>query len=68
MLSAKVKSDWNLTTWDSWETSLAQKFKETWVNLDNYFKNGEYERIKTEWLQIYKNKLEAVIKKQNQWN
>jgi len=60
MLSAKVDNDWKLTSSDTGETSLAQKFKETWSNLDILFKNKDFEIIKTEWLWIYNNKLEKV--------
>lgn len=60
MLSAQTDDDWKLINWDTWETSLAQKFIETWSNLDNLFENKEFETIKTEWLTIYKNKLELV--------
>jgi hypothetical protein len=60
MLSAKVDNEWELTNADTWETSLAQKFKETWSDLDTLFKNKDFEIIKTEWLWIYKNKLEKV--------
>ncbi len=65
MLSAKVDKDWNLTNNDSWETSLAQKFKSTWVWLDNLFIEWKYQIIMEEWFWIYKAKLENVIEEHN---
>lgn len=65
MLSARVNKDWYMTNADSGETSLAQKFKETWKWLDQLFENQEYERIMTERLQILSNKLNSVIESQN---
>ncbi len=61
MLSAPVDKDWNLSTGDSWETSLAQKFKETWKDLDTMFQKWRFEEIKQQWLGIYQRKLEEVI-------
>lgn len=65
MLSADVDNNWNLTNKDSWETSLAQKFKETGINLDNLFLNRDFETIKVQWLTIYKNKLELVMQEKD---
>ena len=65
MVSAWVNKNWELTNKDSWETSLAQKFVETWNDLDNLFKNWDYEIIKDKWLWIYQDKLEEVIEKEN---
>lgn len=61
MLSASVDDDWDFTSGDSGETSLAQKFQWTWNELDQLFANNEFERIKTEWLEIYVDKLNEVI-------
>jgi len=60
MLSSAVDDDWFLTNWDSWETSLAQKFKDTWNILDDLFKNKQYDTIKNDWLWIYQNKLQEI--------
>lgn len=65
MLSAKVDIEWNLKNGDSWETSLAQKFKSTGVWLDNLFIEWKYQIIMQEWFGIYKNKLQEVIKEHN---
>lgn len=65
MLSAKIDKEWNLKNNDSWETSLAQKFIETGKNLDDLFNTWKFEIIKSEWLWIYKNKLNKVIYKHN---
>jgi len=65
MLSAQIDENWDITNADTGETSLAQKFKETWSNLDTLFKNKDFEIIKTEWLTIYKNKLEQVKNNNN---
>lgn len=65
MLSASVDDDWNFTAGDSGETSLAQKFQWTWNELDQLFANKEYERIKTEWLEIYVNKLNEVVENED---
>ena len=62
MLSAKVDNTWNLKNTDTWETSLAQKFKETWSDLDSLFHQKKYEVIKTRWLGIFKDKVEEVKK------
>lgn len=60
MLSAKINDKWELTNADTWETSLAQKFKKTWSDLDVLFKNQDFETIKKEWLWIYEDKLNQV--------
>lgn len=60
MLSAKINDKWDLTNADTWETSLAQKFKKTWSDLDTLFKNQDFETIKKEWLWIYEDKLNQV--------
>ena len=67
MLSAKVDKDWNLTNNDSWETSLAQKFKSTWIWLDNLFIEWKYQIIMEEWFWIYKAKkrMELRLKPKN---
>lgn len=65
MLSAKVDKNWNLTNNDSRETSLAQKFKSTWVWLDNLFIEWKYQIIMEEWFWIYKAKLKNVIDEHN---
>lgn len=64
MLSAKVDRHWKLRNNDSWETSLAQKFSGTWSILDTLFKEEKFEQIKTEWLDIYKEKLLDVYNEQ----
>lgn len=65
MVSAWIKNDWELTKRASWETSLAQKFVETWNKLDSLFENWEYETIKDQWLEIYQDKLKEVIENEN---
>lgn len=63
MLSAKVDKEWKLTNNDTWETSLAQKFKSTWIWLDNLFLEWKFQVIMNEWFWIYKDKLKEVINK-----
>lgn len=63
MMSCKIDKDWSLTNNDSWETSLAQKFKSTWKWLDNLFLEWKFHIIMEERFWIYKSKLEEVIKK-----
>ena len=62
MLSAKVDINNNLReNAESGETSLAQKFRNTGVNLDSLFTDHKYEQIKDEWLNIYKEKYDRVF-------
>lgn len=61
MLHAEMNSDGSLSTNDSWEASLWQKFVWTWAILDQLFERQEYERIKNEWLEIYKEKNDKAI-------
>lgn len=65
MLSCKVNSDDMLTDADSGETSLAQKFTETGVNLDTMFNDEKYQKIIDGWISIWENKLIAVKKEKN---
>ena len=62
MVSAKTTKAWKMSWWDTWETSLAQKFEEIWNELDHYFKNKDYTSIKEKWLWIYEKKLSDVVK------
>lgn len=52
----------NLNAGDTGETSLAQKFQETGTNLDDLFKNRDFESIKNGWIEIIRNKNLSVIK------
>ena len=61
MLNAEADDNWNLTNKESWEASLWQKFEWVWDILDQLFEGNEYERIKNEWLNIYREKQESVI-------
>ena len=45
MLSCKVDKNDNLTSGDSGDTSLAQKFKGTGISLDDMFKQEQYQEI-----------------------
>jgi hypothetical protein len=65
MLSCKVDKNDNLTDNDSGETSLAQKFKDTGVNLDDMFKNKQYQTIIDGWINIWKEKLDKVKEEKN---
>lgn len=47
---------------ESGEASLGQKFEDAGVDLDNMFKNRQYEHIKTSWLDIFTNKITQVKK------
>jgi len=60
MLSCKVDKNNNLTNGDSGETSLAQKFKETGISLDNMFKQEQYQEIINGWTSIWRDKLSNV--------
>lgn len=61
-LACKLNRHGKLANGDTGETSLAQKFKETGVNLDEMFNTGKYDEIKEGWLEIVKKKNELVIK------
>ena len=57
MLSCKVDKNDNLTSGDSGETSLAQKFKGTGISLDDMFKQEQYQEIIDGWIAIWRDKL-----------
>ena len=59
MLSCNLKND-KLTKRDSGETSLAQKFTGTGVDLDKMFKDKEFQAIIDGWLGLWHKKLEDV--------
>ncbi len=65
MLSCKIDANDNLTSADSGETSLAQKFTGTGTNLDEMFNNGEYQKIIDGWISIWKDKLIKVKNEKN---
>ena len=60
MLSCKVDKNDMLTNGDSGETSLAQKFGGTGINLDAMFKQEQYQDIIDGWTSIWKEKLVNV--------
>lgn len=60
MLAAKTKKNGELANSDSGETSLAQKFTESGVDLDDMFKNHRYDDIVDGWKNILFNKLNRV--------
>ena len=64
MLHANIDENWLLTNEESWEASLWQKFRWAGVNLDQLFANQQYETIKNEWLDIYKEKNQLAINEQ----
>lgn len=65
MLSCKVDASGDLQNGCSGETSLAQKFKETGVDLDSLFRTEKYEDILQGWAGIVREKLNAVKKDNN---
>ena len=60
MLSCKVDKNDNLTSGDSGETSLAQKFVGTGISLDDMFNQEQYQKIIDGWTSIWKDKLVNV--------
>jgi len=65
MLATKTDDFWNITNAESWEASLAQKFKWTWANLDQLFEEWKYDEIKDGRIGIYDKKMQNVIKDKN---
>jgi hypothetical protein len=65
MLSCKIDKDDKLTNADSGETSLAQKFTGTGINLDDMFSNEKYQEIIDGWISIWQNKLITVKNEKN---
>lgn len=62
MLSAELDNNNNIKEHkESGETSLAQKFRSTGVNLDSLFTSKQFETIKDQWLQIYREKYKKVF-------
>ncbi|MGL4670758.1 hypothetical protein, partial [Cetobacterium sp.] len=61
-LSCKINKHGELSNSESGETSLAQKFTDTGVDLDTLFKNKNYETIKNGWLDIIQKKNSKVIR------
>lgn len=64
MLAAKTTKNGELANSDSGETSLAQKFTESGVNLDVMFRDRRYSEIVDGWKDILFNKLSRVCKEQ----
>lgn len=60
MVSTKYNNNGNLEK-NSGETSLAQNFMDTGVNLDTLFENQEWNTIVSGWIQILSSKLYNVI-------
>ncbi len=66
MLSCVIDANDNLKQGSlSGETSLAQKFQGTGINLDSLFKNKQYEEILDGWKKILYDKLCGVMKERN---
>ncbi|MGL6106105.1 hypothetical protein, partial [Romboutsia sp.] len=65
MLSAKSTKNGELATSDSGETSLAQKFTDSGVDLDNMFKEKKYAEIVDGWKDILYKKLSRVCTEQS---
>lgn len=65
MLAAKTTKNGELATSDSGETSLAQKFTHSGVDLDILFKEKKYNEIVDGWKDILYNKLSRVCKEQS---
>ncbi|EGS9998644.1 hypothetical protein ACV3R4_06090 [Clostridium perfringens] len=65
MLAAKTTKNGELANSDSGETSLAQKFTESGVDLDEMFKNRRYNDIVDGWKDILFNKLNRVCQEQS---
>ncbi|MGG5461192.1 hypothetical protein [Clostridium sp. B9] len=65
MLAAKTTKNGELANSDSGETSLAQKFTESGVALDEMFKERKYGDIVDGWKDILFNKLNRVCKEQS---
>lgn len=54
-----------ITTGETGEASLAQKFKKKGINLDTLFDNQQYQDIKNIWINIVQEKNSKVIQEQN---
>lgn len=65
MLAAKSNKNGELATSDSGETSLAQKFTDSGVDLDNMFKERKYDEIVDGWKDILYKKLNRVRAEQS---
>ena len=58
-MSIKINKDKQFSS-QSGETSLGQKFQEP--NLDSFFTQGEYEKVKNLWIKILKKKYKSVVR------
>ncbi|MGU8654156.1 hypothetical protein ACV3RG_10480 [Clostridium perfringens] len=65
MLAAKTTRNGELANSDSGETSLAQKFTESGVNLDTMFKERKFDEIVDGWKDILFKKLDKVCQEQS---
>lgn len=64
-LACKFDIKGNLSNSESGEASLAQKFTDTGENLDELFKNKEFNKIAQGWLEIVKRKNIKVVTEKN---
>lgn len=63
MLNIKLnKKTGEVSKGDSGEASLGQKFEGPGINLDEMFNKGEYEDIKKQWIELYKEKYISLKK------
>jgi hypothetical protein len=62
MLNIKLSRTGEVTSSDSGEASLGQKFEGPGINLDALFKMKKYEEIKDEWVKLYYEKYVSLSK------
>lgn len=62
MLNIKLDKNGDVTSGDSGEASLGQKFEGPGIELDTMFKKRKYEDIKDQWINLYKEKYGSLQK------
>ncbi len=60
MLNIKVDKFGNITNSSSGEASLGQKFTGPGIDLDTWFAQKEYEKIKDNWVNLYNEKYNSI--------
>ncbi|MFR1836422.1 MAG: hypothetical protein ACLSXM_09300 [Turicibacter sanguinis] len=65
MLSCKLTSAGRLADSESGEASIAQKFSDAGNNLDQLFDTKQYGKALSEYIHIFKNKIESVVAERN---
>lgn len=63
MLNIGLTSTGDVSNKDSGEASLGQKFEGPGIDLDQMFKDNDYEEIKDQWIRLYSAKYNSLKKK-----